>query len=324
VSEVERLIVDTDPGIDDAAALLFALASPEVQIDLITTVFGNVSVEQATTNALRLLALASPDGIPVHRGASKPLRGTAKFAAHIHGSDGLGDIEWPQRRTELADGHATGAIIRHVTRHPGEITVMALGPLTNIALALSEEPALAKQIKRVICMGGAVLIMGNASPVASANFVSDPWAAAIVYDSGVPIVQIGLDVCQKVYFTEEQLGALARDGGPPARRLVEMSRFIKAAYARTPAAVSRWTLYGAGPWVHFNDVPAMGYAILPEVFTGEFLPVVIETEGVCRGQTVADFRGQLGRDPNATVPLDVDGARLSRLFVERVARLGLR
>jgi inosine-uridine nucleoside N-ribohydrolase len=210
-----------------------------------------------------------------------------------------------------------------VTRHPGEVTLMGLGPLTNVALALSQEPALAKQIKRVICMGGAVLIMGNASPVASANFVSDPVAAAIVYDSGVPVVQIGLDVCQKVYFTEEQLGALARDGGVPARRLAEMSRFIKAAYARTPAPVSRWTLYGAGPWVHFNDVPAVGYAILPEVFTSEFLPVVIETDGLCRGQTVVDFRGQLGRDPNTTVPLDVDGARLSRLFVERVMRLGV-
>jgi inosine-uridine nucleoside N-ribohydrolase len=317
----ERLILDTDPGIDDAAALFFALASPEVSVDVITTVFGNVSVDQAAANALRLVAAASRRDIPVHRGASKPLRGAPAFATHIHGSDGLGDVELPEARTEAAAEHAVEAIIAHVARHPGEVTIMAIAPLTNVALALTREPALAKQIKRVVCMGGAVLTMGNASPVASANFFNDPLAAAIVYESGVPVVQVGLDVCQKVYVTDEQLERLGRDGGTAARRVAAMSRFIKAAYARVPRVVSRWTRYNAGPWAHFNDLAAMGFAILPDAYTSESLPVVIETEGLCRGQTVADFRGQLGRDPNATVPLDVDGERVSRLFVERVARL---
>lgn len=318
---MERLIIDTDPGIDDAAALFFALASHEVSIDLITTVFGNVTVEQATVNAHRLLALVSRSDIPIRRGAPKPLRGSPKFAKHIHGNDGLGDVDWPRYDAGAAEDRAVEAIVEHVNRHPGAITVVALGPLTNIALALSHDPSIAERVKRVVCMGGAVLTMGNASPVASANFYNDPWAAAIVYESGAPLVQIGLDVCQKVYITEEQLDDLAREGGPPARRLVEMARFIQDAYHRAPPVVKRWSRYGAGPWVHFNDVPAVGFTVVPEIFASEYLPVVVETQGVCQGQTVVDFRQQLGRDPNVTVCLDVDGARLARLFVERVAGL---
>ena len=309
---MEHLIVDTDPGIDDAAALFFALASPEVRIDLITTVFGNVSVEQATVNARRLLALASRSGI---LGVKTSILGKV-------GSDGLGDLDWPVHDTGAAGGGASEAIVEHVNRNPGAITIMALGPLTNVALALSLDPSLAGRVNSIICMGGAVLTMGNASPVASANFFNDPWAAAVVYESGAPLVQIGLDVCQKVSFTESQLSALGRDGGIPTRRLAEMSRFIADAYQKTPAPVKRWSQYGAAGRVYFNDVPAMGFAILPEAFSSEHLPVVIEPSGVCQGQTVVDFRGQLGREPNARVCLDVDGPRLASLFLERVKALG--
>jgi inosine-uridine nucleoside N-ribohydrolase len=319
---MEHLIIDTDPGIDDAAALFFAFASPELSIDLITTVFGNITVDQATVNAQRLLALLSRDEIPLRRGAAGPLRGSPNLAKHIHGDDGLGNLEWPTHDPAAVGGRAAEAILEHVNRYPGAVTVMGLGPLTNIALAVLCDPSFAGRVKKIVCMGGAVLTMGNASPVASANFYNDPLAAAIVYESGAPIVQIGLDVCQKVYVTDDQLGHLEREGKLPARRLVEMSRFIKTAYQRASPASARWSHYGAGPWVHFNDVPAVGYAVLPEVFTSEHLPVVIETQGVCRGQTVADFRHQLGKDPNATVALDVDGPRLARLFVERVAELG--
>ena len=321
---MEHLVLDMDPGIDDAAALFFALASPEVSVDLITTVFGNVTAEQATLNAQKLLAFVSRDDIPVRRGAANPLRGSPNLAKHIHGGDGLGDVEWPPHSPAPAADRAVEAILESVHRHPGDVTVVGLGPPTNIALAALGDPSFAGRVKRVICMGGAVLTMGNASPVASANFYNDPLAAAIVYESGAPLVQIGLDVCQKVYVTEEQLGDLEREGGPPAKRLQEMSRFIKSAYHRAPPAVKRWSRYGAGPWVHFNDVPAVGYAVLPEAFTCEHLPVVIETQGLCRGQTVVDFRHQLGKDPNVTVALDVDGSRLAGLFVERVAALGRR
>jgi inosine-uridine nucleoside N-ribohydrolase len=319
---MEHLIVDTDPGIDDAAALFFALASPEVRVDLITTVFGNVSVEQATVNARRLLALASPNVIPIRSGASRPLRGEPKFAKHIHGSDGLGDCAWPTDEGAAPSGGAAEAIVEHVNRNPGAITIMALGPLTNIALALALDPSVAGRARRVVCMGGAVLTMGNASPVASANYFNDPLAAAVVYESGAPIVQVGLDVCQKVSFTESQLTDLARDGGVPARRLVEISRFIADAYKKTAGPVKRWSQYGGSGRVYFNDVPAMGFAILPTAFTSEHLPVAIETSGICQGQTVVDFRGQLGREPNAHVCLDVDGPRLAGLFVERVMSLG--
>lgn len=319
---MERLIIDTDPGIDDAAAIFFALASPEVQVDLVTTVFGNVAVEQSTVNAQRLLALAARRDIPVRMGAGRPLHGAPAFAKRIHGDDGLGNLDWPVEDHAGTPGGAVEAILDHVNRHAGAVTIVGLGPLTNIALALSHDPTLAQRVKRVICMGGAVLTMGNASPVASANFFNDPWAAAVVYDSGAPVVQIGLDVCRKVYVSDDQLRGLAREGAAPAKRLAEMSRFIADAYRKVAPVVKRWSEYGAGAWVHFNDVPAVGYAIRPDVFTGEKLPVVIETCGLCQGQTVVDFRGQLGREPNATVCLDVDGGRLAGLFVERVAGLG--
>lgn len=319
---MERLIIDTDPGIDDAAAIFFALASPEVQVDLVTTVFGNVAVEQSTVNAQRLLALASRRDIPVRMGAGRPLHGAPKFAKRIHGDDGLGNLDWPAGEHAGARGGAVEAILDHVNHHAGAVTIVGLGPLTNIALALSHDPTLAQRVKRIICMGGAVLTMGNASPVASANFFNDPWAAAVVYESGAPIVQIGLDVCRKVYVTDDQLKGLAREGAAPGKRLAEMSRFIADAYRNVAPAVKRWSEYGAGAWVHFNDVPAVGYAIRPDVFVGEYLPVVIETCGRCQGQTVVDFRGQLGREPNVTVCLDVDGSRLAGLFVERVAGFG--
>jgi len=319
---MERLIIDMDPGIDDTAALFFALASPEISVDLITTVFGNVTVEQATLNAERLLAFVSRDDIPLRRGAADPLRGSPNFAWHIHGDDGLGNVDWSKAKRAPTEDRAIEAMVDHVNRHPGDITVMGLGPLTNIAVACLYDRGFAGRVKRIICMGGAVLTMGNASPVASANFYNDPLAAAIVYESGAPLVQIGLDVCQKVYVTEEQLAHLERSGGPPAKQLAAMTRFIQSAYKNVSPASKRWTTYGAGPWVHYNDVPAMAYVVQPDAFTCEHVPVVIETQGLCRGQTVVDFRHQLGKDPNVMVALDVDGPRLARLFVERVSRLG--
>jgi len=320
---MERLIIDTDPGIDDAAAILFALASPEVSVDLITTVFGNVEVEQATANARRLLALAGREEIPIRRGAGRPLRGAPRFAKHMHGDDGLGNIEWPTSPPTVSPkDRAVEAMLDHVDQYPHAVTIVTLGPPTNVALALSRDPSLATRVKRIVCMGGAVFTMGNVSPVASANFYNDPWAAAIVYDSGAPIVQIGLDACGKVYVTDEQIGQLAQTGGRAARTLAAMSQFMRGAYQRVPEPVKRWSSYGAGPWVHFNDVSAIGYAVMPEIFTGERLPVVIEPEGLCRGQTVVDFRGHLGREPNVEVCLDVDGKRLAQTFVERVANLG--
>jgi inosine-uridine nucleoside N-ribohydrolase len=324
---MEHVIVDTDPGIDDAAALFFLLGAPaDVSVDLVTTVFGNVHVAQATRNARRLLHLAGRPDIPVREGAPKPLRGSPAFATHMHGRDGLGDLDWPEEGAPPADADAASgaaaAILEHAARHPGELTLLALGPLTNVALALAQDPSLGGRLRRIICMGGAVMTMGNASPVASANFFNDPWAAAVVYESGAPLVQVGLDVCQKVPIADAQIAQLAAEGGPPGRRLAQMSRFIRDAYQRTAAPARRWSQYGAGPWVHFNDVPAAAYLLLPDAFTVERLPVVIETAGLCRGQTVADFRGQLGREPNVSVCLDVDGARIAEVWLARVAGLG--
>ena len=223
---MKQVIIDTDPGIDDAAALLLALASPELEVVAVTTIYGNASVDACTVNALRLLNLAGRDDIPVYKGVGKPLlRPTNEgWAAHIHGPDGLGGLggvtgnggdaigSMPRKgeasgpAVPVAGKHAALAIVETVMAAPGQITILALGRMTNVALALALEPAIAGAVREIVVMGGAVSVPGNVSPVATANLHEDPDAAAMVYRSGAPIVQVGLDVCNQVTISPAQLG----------------------------------------------------------------------------------------------------------------------
>ena len=196
---MKRVIIDTDPGIDDAAAILLALASPELSVEAITTIYGNGPVEICTPNALRILYAAGRLDIPVYRGASKPLLRAPNegWASLVHGNDALGNTNLPMPpdcEERLGSRHATIEIINRVMASPGEITILALGRLTNLALALSLEPRLALDVAEVVLMGGALRVPGNVSPVASANLYEDPEAASLLYSSGARLVQVGLDV----------------------------------------------------------------------------------------------------------------------------------
>ena len=317
---MKRVIIDCDPGIDDTAAILLALASPELEVVAVTTIYGNASVETCTANARRVLAAAGRSGIQVFMGAGKPLLRPANegWASHIHGGDGLGGIAGPQGvefRESGNDGmegrHAALAIAEAVMAAPGELTILALGRMTNVALALSLEPRLAESVAEIVVMGGAVTVPGNVSGVATANLYEDPEAAAIVYRSGASITQVGLDVCNRVTVSPAQLEAIAEAGSPAAQLLSEATGYLREAYIRTGRI-------GPDEGVRYNDMPAVGYAVNPGLFTAQPAFVEIETHSeLTKGQTVADWNAT---EPNARICLEVDAEALTAMFTQRLCR----
>jgi inosine-uridine nucleoside N-ribohydrolase len=314
----KRVIIDTDPGVDDCAAILLALASPELQVEALTAVYGNGSMEQCAINARRILAAAGRNDIPVYRGAVGPLLRPPNegWAAHIHGGDALGDIvisdEEPLAGGGAASERAAVEIARRALEAPGEITVLALGRMTNVALALRLAPEVAEALAGVVVMGGAVRVPGNASPVATANLYEDPESAAILYDSGVPIVQVGLDVCDHCGFSDAQFERLRGCPAPAVQLLASASEYTQAAYRRLGRLAE-------GEAVRYNDVPAVAAAIDPTLVSTTRLAVAIDTNSdLTRGQTVVDWYGMTGRAANAEVCLEVDAGRLTEMVVQRL------
>ena len=305
-----RVIIDCDPGIDDAAAILLALASPELDVAAITTVYGNGPVEACTANAHRILDAAGRTDIPVFMGAGKPLlrEPNTGWASHIHGEDALGGAALPHPHPG-GGKHGALAMLDLARAFPGELSIIALGRLTNAALALALEPGLAGALRRIVVMGGAVGVPGNVSPYASANLYEDPEAAAIVYRSGAPIVQVGLDVCNRVTVSPAQLEVIAASDTPAARLLTGATGFLRRSYERRG-------LLSPGEGVRFNDMPAVGYAIAPELFTVAPARVEIETRSEeKRGQTLAAWNAA---NPNADVCTGVDAEALTGLFARRL------
>jgi inosine-uridine nucleoside N-ribohydrolase len=314
--QATRVIIDTDPGIDDAAAILMGLGSPELCVEAITTIFGNAPVNQSTVNALRLLEVARRTDIPVSQGVGKCYNFTEPmYASQIHGADGFGDLPWPLPTTPPQRRHAVLELIDRVLGAPGEITVVALGRLTNLALALSLEPQLATALRSLVVMGGAITVPGNISPVASANLWGDPEAADVVYRSGAKIVQIGLDVCDQVEISAAQQQRVWQADTAATRLLQALTPCLQTSYRR------RGLLRHPNS-VRYNDVAAVAYVIDPSLFTCQPAYVRIETQGqLTRGQTVADVRGSGSPAPNVTVAFGVNAACLTNLWVERVGNL---
>lgn len=316
-----RVIIDTDPGIDDAVALFYALNSPTLAVEALTTVFGNVEVEASTRNALTIIEMAGRPDIPVYQGSAVPLMRSPRYAKHIHGEDGLGDVGVREPAGRVASGRAAEEIVRRVMAAPGEITIIALGPPTNLALAALLEPQLASSVREVIYMGGAVFVMGNANPVASANNANDPEATSILYRSGFPLVQVGLDVCDDCYVTFDQLDSLSEQQTEVAQFIKKIARAHAQKEEAGYKAAAGYTQYGAGPWVHFNDLPSVLYATDPDLFTLREVYVHIETFGTTTaGQTVVDFREQLGQPPNAKVALGVDREAAVEKFLATISQ----
>ena len=298
-----KIILDTDPGIDDAMAVFLALGAPEVELVGLTTVFGNVHVDLATVNALRLLEIGGRGDIPVATGAAKPLFAHYKGPApEIHGADGQGNLFLPPPTTSAVNLPAAEFIIEEVRRYPGEITLVAIGPLTNLALALQIEPGIAERTREVVIMGGNAFVPGNATPTAEANILNDPDAADLVFGARWPVTMVGLDVTHKVRMTRRQISVCAEMLNPLGKHVAQITPLYCDFYAET---------YGLdGIYVH--DSTAIAYVINPNLFTVEQWPVRVDaSDGISRGKTWPatdnwvhpDWQGR----PPVTICTDVDG-----------------
>ncbi len=307
----ERIIIDTDPGVDDSMAILLALASPEVQVDGLTVVFGNSDdVKMLARNACVVLELAGRTDIPVAAGATNPLvREYHGRGATVHGANGLGDIDIVEPRKQPIQQPAAQFIIEHCRAHPGEITLVTIGPLTNIALALRLEPALPRLAKRLVVMGGAVTVPGNVNPVAEANVHNDPEAARLVFNAGWEITMAGLDITLQIRMDDPYLASLKALGNQAGRFIYDITRFYIEAYRR----------YGYENMA-VHDSTALMSIIRPDLFTSKPVYVDVETSGeLTRGQTVGDWRGQYGRTPQTHLLLETDADAFREFY--RIATL---
>jgi purine nucleosidase len=275
-SAPRKIIIDTDPGVDDAMAILMALASPDLDIVGLTTIFGNAGIEVTTPNALTLLEVAGRSDIQVAKGATNPIATSYLGPVpQIHGHNGLGDMELTPPTGSLASENASEFIYGAVSAQPGKITLLALGPLTNLALALQAHPDIANLVDEVVVMGGNALVRGNATPTAEANINNDPEAADLVFGAAWKVTMVGLDVTHRVNMTPDHLAAITSGDSatarllagalPPYYRFFEGRLGIKGIYVHDPSTVA--------------------YLLDPSLFGTHAWPLRVETESFSRGKT---------------------------------------
>ena len=309
-----KIIIDTDPGQDDAIAILLALASPgELEVLAITAVAGNVPLALTSRNARQICELAGRADIPVHEGCEQPMKRKLVTAEYVHGKSGLDGYDPPEPSRPAADLHAVEAIIHHVRREPrGSVTLCALGPLTNIATALTRAPDIAERLAGIVLMGGGCFTGGNITPAAEFNIYVDPEAAAIVMGAGIDITMMPLDVTHKALVTREFLDRLASVETPVGHAARGWLDFQ-----------GRFDLgkYGGQGWP-LHDPCVIAWLLKPALFAGRFINVEIETQSdLTRGMTVADWWGVSGRPANAMFIGDVNAAGFFDLLFERLTRL---
>ena len=313
MSEPRKIIIDTDPGQDDAAAIMLALGSPELDILGITTVAGNVPLERTSTNARIILEFCSRPEVKVFAGADRPIARPLITAEHVHGKTGLDGPELHEPQMPLQAQHAVDFIVETLKREPaGTVTLCTLGPLTNIALALKKAPEIAGRVRELVMMGGGFFEGGNITPAAEFNVYVDPEAAAAVFKAGIPIVMMPLDVTHKVLTLKSRVEKLRAIGSRPAKALVEMLDFFER------FDVEKYGSDG-GP---LHDPTVIAYLLKPELFAGRNCNVEVETASpLTAGMTVVDWWQVTGRNHNALVMKDVDADGFFTLLTERVGRL---
>ncbi len=309
-----KIIIDTDPGQDDAVAILLALASPEeIEVLGITAVAGNVPLELTAKNARIVCELAGHTDVPVYAGCDRPLKRPLVTAEHVHGKTGLDGPVLPDPKMPLAEGHAVDFIIDTLRAHePGTVTLCPLGPLTNIATAFQKAPDIVDRVQEIVLMGGAYFEVGNITPAAEFNIYVDPEAADIVFKSGAPIVVMPLDVTHDVLVTPHRNDAFRALDSNVGYAVAEMTdffeRFDKEKYGSEGAPL--------------HDPCVTAYLIRPELFSGRHINVEIETQSeLTLGMTVADWWRVTDRAPNAMFMGDVDAQGFFDLLTERLARL---
>jgi inosine-uridine nucleoside N-ribohydrolase len=320
----QHLIIDTDPGVDDAMALILALRSPEVQVEAVTTVGGNVALAQTTRNALRVLELVNPRPRPVLAvGGAPPARRGAVRAKSVHGKDGLGELDrflrqdgspmYPQVPIPPGLPSAKEVTLELLERYPEELLMVCLGPLTNLAGLIRTAPEKLRRLGGVIAMGGAIQTGGNVTPAAEFNIYADPQAARIVFASGLPLTLVPLDVTRQVRLHREDLEGLPQDGSDP------VASFLRNSTAKALAFMEERE---GTPSMALHDPLAVGVAVQPSLVSTFPLHVEVETRGrLTCGMTVADrrpIRAEFKEPPNVQVALEVDSQRFLSFFKERI------
>lgn len=309
-----RIIIDTDPGQDDAVAILFALACPEaLEVLAITCVAGNVPLGMTVRNARRICELAGRSDLPVHAGCDRPMGRDLVTAEHVHGRSGLDGPDLPAPQMPVQEGHAVDLIIDTLRRHPpGSVTLVALGPLTNIATAFEAAPEIAARVREIVLMGGAYAAHGNVTPVAEFNIHVDPQAADVVLHAGAPLVMLPLDVTHKVLVTRARNAAFRALGTPVGRAVADLTGFFERYNAERHGA--------EGAPLH--DPCTIGWLLRPDLFSARRVNVEIETRSeLTMGMTVVDWWGVSGRPANATFVHDVEAGKFFDVLTERLARL---
>jgi purine nucleosidase len=308
-----KIVIDTDPGQDDAVAILLALASPEFDVLGIVAVAGNVPLALTETNARRICELAGRPDMAVFAGAERPLVRDLVTAEYVHGKTGLDGPDLPEPEMPLQERHGVDFIVETLRREPpGTVTLATLGPLTNIALALNRAPEIAQRIERIVMMGGGFFEGGNVTPAAEFNIYVDPHAADVVFRSGIPIVMIPLDCTHKALTTRARVEAIRALGTPVGKATAELLDFFERFDERK---------YGTdgGP---LHDPCVIAYMLAPDIFTGRNCNVTVECASeLTMGMTVVDWWQVSNRPHNALVLRDLDADRFFGLLTERLGRL---
>lgn len=303
------VILDCDPGHDDAIAILLALASPELDVRAITTVHGNQTLPKVTRNALRLLTAIGRTDVPVAAGCERPLVAPPVTAPEIHGESGLDGPELPEPAFDVVPEHAVDLIIRILRESDGRVTLIPTGPLTNIAMVLQKAPDVREKIEHICLMGGAVR-EGNKTPVAEFNIVADAEAARVVFESGLPLTMIGLDVTHQARVGDAELARLRAMNRPVASLVADLIEFFRGTYQR---------VFGFD-FAPIHDAVAVAQVIRPGIVKTRFLNVVVETRSeFCNGQTVVDLYGVTGRPPNCHVGFELDRDAFMQMVMDAIA-----
>ena len=313
MTQAQSLIIDTDPGQDDAVAILLALASPEINLLGITAVAGNVPLALTEVNVRKVCDLAGRTDMAVYAGLDRPLVRPLVTAEHVHGKTGLDGPDLPDPQTPLQDQHAVDFIIETLRREPaGSVTIAPVGPLSNVAMAMQMAPDIIPRIKQIVLMGGAYFEVGNITPAAEFNIYVDPHAAAVVFASGVQITMMPLDVTHKALTSTDRVAALRNIGNRTGAAIADMleffERFDEAKYGSDGAPL--------------HDPCTIAWLIDPKMFAGRHCNVEIETSSeLTMGMTVIDWWRVTNRPENALVIGDLDADRFFALITERLARL---
>ena len=304
------IVFDTDPGHDDTLALLLAARAPELKLLAITCVGGNQTLEKIVLNARRVMTVANVRDVPLAAGMDRPLVRRLQTAPHAHGESGLDGYDFPPPEVETIPEHGVDLMIRAIRESPEPVTLVPVGPLTNVAMAFLRAPEIKQNVSRIVLMGGAAYL-GNVTPAAEFNIYVDPEAAQIVFDADLPITMVGLDATHQARIRSEEVERIRALGTPVGTMVAALLDWYGAASLRRVPA--------EGPPIH--DALAVAAVIRPDLLETKHVNVVVEAAGTfTAGQTVCDIWGVTGRQPNADVALGVDRAAFIELLIEGLAR----